>query len=206
MVYEYKLENGDVVWSDIILVKRTFWLPFEPAGGYPDSDHNLRGFKDWVDYQNFPEMSLVQETEHIYNLGSEKFWIPLDLPYRDKVCRRTKTSQWKIFKAGELTFQTFAAWKNWAIKSCSAWNLDQLKRRTTGDKRVWIYNGGDDYLFFPESNEPESFTSRVLTCRNPHGRSLTLGKTYQVLGQDDDLLVLVDDDGNTRSFLPERFS
>jgi hypothetical protein len=104
-----------------------------------------------------------------------------------------------------LTFQTFSEWKNWAIRSNSAWELGRLKQMKRGDQRVWIYADGSDYLFFPGSNESENSISRV-TCVNPLGCYLTEGKTYEIQGQEDGLLLVSDDLGMTQFFLPERFT
>jgi hypothetical protein len=215
MSTKYKVNDaGEVIWSDIILVKPSggCWAPFSLADGWEDSQHNVYGFKKWMASQKIP-YKLGSDTEFVYYFkeSGEKFWFPLALPCRDKVCRRTTYSQWTVFRASRrdeiLTFQTFAEWKNWAsgwelerpIRSNSGWELERLKRMERGDQRVWVYV--DDYLFFPEPKDPY-----LVTCVNPLGCYLTKNKTYEVQGQEDGLLQVVDDSGVKQFFLPERFT
>jgi hypothetical protein len=217
--------NEQVVWSDLILVnaKNFSWAPFNSfIGGYNER-HTLAGLKQWMKKGKATgwKEEFLKKTDHeqIYLYGELILWIPFDIPNPDKVYRRTlekrnidspytADSGWNIFSPA----RNIEELRSWMEENLVGWDANDLHQKSGCDQRVWVHgdeNKSHDEFWIPTTTTPTKIlptNQQFATCRNPLGCSLTLGKTYQVLGQEDDLLVLVDDLGVKGTFLPERFT
>jgi len=212
--------DSQVRWSDVILKCNYLrvWEPFIPSVVYTER-HTFEGLKRWMEKneQTGWQPGLLQPSsshEQIFVYGASQFWIPFNIPNPEVVCHRAcyenghKTS-WLPWRQGVgLVLRSMEELQRW-MDTNAHWNKQNLKQKSGYDQRVFIYGKGDnhDEFWVPanKTDTPDCLPPEV-TCVNPLGCYLTKDKSYQVQGQEEDLLLVIDDSGERRAFLPERFT
>jgi len=218
--------DSQVRWSDVILILSSLqvWIPFIPSVVYTER-HTFEGLQGWMKKNEQtgwqPELLKPSSShEQIFVYGVSQFWIPFDIPNPEVVCHRAcyeyghKTA-WLPFRQGvDLVLRSMEELHKW-MDTNACWNKQNLKQMSGYDQRVFIYGKADNHdEFWVPANKtgtpdallgPYSLPPEV-TCVNPLGCYLTKGKSYQVQGQEEDLLLVIDDSGERRAFLPERFT
>ena len=229
----FVIRDGKVESSDVVLVRGYdgTWRVFAPKALdelNPRSYFDLREFMEQHKSSGWNPDTLVPTASdsHVYSYGSETvFWVPC---WSEWVLRRTwlgvsqKWDEWGIFRKVDdpaSRMRTVKEFKDF-IERCPelGWKWS-LMMQDPGDSHLWQHTDGNhlNQLWFPELLDAPPFesvkygksileTMVLVTCVKALGcPALTEGKASELKGKRDEMFQVVDDEGQERDFLPERF-
>jgi len=217
----FVIRKGEVESSSVVLVRRKDgrWCKFDKEFSLLARDltlHSYCGLREMFKKNGGwkPEaLKWIGTHRCDYQDGALfwQFWVPV---LAEKTMRRwfrrssDKWDEWDVFPRNSFWKDIFSVegFKEFIEKKPGlGWDM-QYMTQDKDDPHLWHHEGKElNEFWFPVIKSELKVRSSRLVCMNTINAALTAGREYEVKGEVDGLLQVVDDEGLLQEFMPSRF-